>query len=47
MLIEIWENLRGYNKWTPTLATVQSSTLTPLQFGDAKAGKNGNGPAIA
>jgi hypothetical protein len=47
MLIEIWENLRGYDKWTPTVATVQSSTLTPVQFGDVKEGKDGNEQAIA
>jgi hypothetical protein len=27
MLIEIWERVRGYNEWTPTIATVQSSTV--------------------
>jgi Protein of unknown function (DUF3592) len=27
MLIEIWERLRGYDKWTKTEATVQSSEL--------------------
>jgi hypothetical protein len=25
MLIEIWERLRGYDKWIQTEATVQSS----------------------
>jgi hypothetical protein len=47
MLIEIWERLHGYNKWTPTLATVESSTLTPIRFGDDTAGKDGKGRAIA
>jgi hypothetical protein len=27
MLIEIWERLRGYDKWIKTEATVQSSEL--------------------
>jgi hypothetical protein len=28
MLIEGWERLRGYDNWTPTLATVKSSTVS-------------------
>jgi hypothetical protein len=47
MLIEIWERLHGYNNWTPTIATVQSSTLTPVRFGDATVERGGNGQAIA
>ncbi|HTW60880.1 MAG TPA: DUF3592 domain-containing protein [Terracidiphilus sp.] len=27
MLIELWERLRGYDKWTETEATIQSSEL--------------------
>jgi hypothetical protein len=27
MLIEIWERLRGYDKWVETEATVESSTM--------------------
>ena len=33
VLIEIWEHLRGYHNWTPTKATVQSSTLSGVEFG--------------
>jgi hypothetical protein len=28
MLIELWENLRGYDKWSPAVAVVQSTTLS-------------------
>jgi len=28
MLIEWWERLRGYDKWTPAVATVQSTELS-------------------
>ena len=30
MLIELWERLRGYGKWTPAVATVQSTTSSPV-----------------
>ena len=30
MLIEWWELLRGYHKWTPTEATVQSAIPSPI-----------------
>ena len=30
MLIELWERLRGYEKWTPAVATVQSTTPSPV-----------------
>jgi hypothetical protein len=33
MLIEIWECLRGYNKWVRTEATIQSSTLQEPEAG--------------
>ena len=33
MLIEIWERLRGYDKWTQTEVTIKSSKLTDLGFG--------------
>ena len=33
MLIEIWERLRGYDKWVQTEATVKSSNLTDFGFG--------------
>jgi len=32
VLIEFWERLRGYHKWTPTKATVQSSTLSGVEL---------------
>jgi hypothetical protein len=41
MLIEIWERFRGYDEWTPTVATVQSSILAPVGFGDLSEGKGG------
>jgi hypothetical protein len=28
MLIELWEHFRGYDKWTPAVAIVQSTTLS-------------------
>lgn len=37
VLIEAWENLRGYRNWTPTKATVQSSTLSGIEFGKGAA----------
>lgn len=33
MLIEAWERLRGYDKWTTTIATVQASRLEGAGFG--------------
>jgi hypothetical protein len=33
VLIEVWEHLRGYRKWTPITATVESSTLSGIEFG--------------
>jgi hypothetical protein len=34
MLIELWEKLRGYDKWTETTATIQSSKLAEEQIGE-------------
>ena|ERR1019366_10273860 len=34
MLIEIWERLRGYDKWVQSLATIRSSTIAQVGFGD-------------
>ena len=34
VLIHFWEQLRGYHNWTPTKATVQSSTLSGIDFGE-------------
>jgi hypothetical protein len=41
MLIQAWERLRGYDRWTPATATVKSSSLARVEFdrretGDAK-----------
>jgi hypothetical protein len=33
VLIEVWEHLRGYSNWTPTRATVESSTPSEIAFG--------------
>jgi hypothetical protein len=33
VLIEVWEHLRGYSNWTPTKATVESSTPSGIEFG--------------
>ncbi|MGD0786747.1 MAG: hypothetical protein ABR898_02100 [Terracidiphilus sp.] len=41
MLIELWEHLRGYDRWTSAVATVQSSALAGVGFGDACEEKNG------
>lgn len=38
MLIEIWEHLRGYDKWTPAIATVQSTELSRVgEIGNDKS----------
>jgi hypothetical protein len=37
MLIELWERLRGYDKWTMTVATVQSTTLSRIDVGNDKS----------
>ena len=37
MLIEAWEHLRGYDKWTMTVATVQSTTLSRIDIGSDKS----------
>jgi len=34
MLIEIWERLRGYNKWIQTEATIESSNLEETPIAD-------------
>ena len=33
VLTDVWEHLRGYHKWTPTRATVESSTPSGIEFG--------------
>jgi hypothetical protein len=45
MLIEIWERLRGYDKWTKTDATILSSELVEPQAGlprSERSGKRGS-----
>jgi hypothetical protein len=37
MLIEIWERLRGYDKWTQTEATIRSSDLKEVEVGRSRA----------
>ena len=34
MLIKAWERLHGYEKWIPTVATIQASRLEDAGFGD-------------
>ena len=46
MLNEVWERMHGYDKWTPTTATVQASTLAPVVLGDARDGKSAEGQPI-
>jgi hypothetical protein len=36
MLIEIWERLRGYDKWIQTEATIQSSDLNEMEIGKVR-----------
>jgi hypothetical protein len=33
MMIEIWEHLRGYDKWPRTEATIKSSDLAEVEIG--------------
>jgi len=38
MLVELWERLHGYDKWTPAVATVQSTELSRVgEIGDDKS----------
>jgi hypothetical protein len=38
MLIEWWEHLRGFDRWTPAVATVQSTTLSRVgEIGNDKS----------
>ena len=37
MLIEAWERLRGYDKWTLAVATVTSTTLSQIDIGSDKS----------
>jgi hypothetical protein len=40
MLIELWERVRGYDKWTPAVATVQSADLSRIgEIGNDKSKK--------
>jgi hypothetical protein len=37
MLIEAWERLRGYDKWTLAVATVKSTTLSQIDIGSDRS----------
>jgi hypothetical protein len=43
MLIELWEHLRGYNKWTAAVARVESTTLSPV----GEIGNDNSKPTVA
>jgi hypothetical protein len=43
MLVELWERLRGCDKWTPAVATVQSTELTRL----GPVGNDKSNPPVA
>jgi hypothetical protein len=47
MLIEIWERLRGYDKWLETDATIQSSRLTDVEVGEIRGRGGPRRPVIA
>lgn len=47
MLIELWESLRGYNKWIPTSATVQSSALSADAFGTSSGDRSKSERVVA
>jgi hypothetical protein len=36
VLIEIWERLRGFDKWVQTEATIKSSDLAEVNIGDIR-----------
>ena len=42
MLIEIWERLRGYDKWIQTEATIESSHISATRSGKPVYGWQGN-----
>jgi len=44
MLIEIWEHLRGYDKWIQTEATIQSSDLAEVDLSDIRYSRFGRWP---
>ncbi|HVU46686.1 MAG TPA: hypothetical protein VHD85_11205 [Terracidiphilus sp.] len=46
MLIQFWERLCGYHKWTPVKAIVQSSTLARVGMGSTVEGKEANGQIV-
>jgi hypothetical protein len=39
MLIEIWERLRGYDKWVETEATINSSRLADVELFNSRAAR--------
>jgi hypothetical protein len=44
MLIELWERLHGYDRWTPAVATVQSTKLSPV--GELGSDKSNRPPGL-
>jgi hypothetical protein len=47
MLIELWECLRGYDKWIETEAEVKSAELSEINFPGSKDRRNKQENAIA
>jgi hypothetical protein len=44
MLIELWERLHGYDRWTSAVATVQSTKLSPV--GELGSDKSNRPPGL-
>jgi hypothetical protein len=44
MLIEIWERMRGYDKWPQVTGTIQSSTLAEEKIGEVYNQYTANDP---
>jgi hypothetical protein len=38
MFIELWERIRGYDKWSKSEATIRSSTLAKIEVGHNRNG---------
>jgi hypothetical protein len=39
MLIELWERLRGFDKWTQTEAKIKSSNLAEVEIGSVRVSR--------
>jgi len=46
MLIEIWERLRGYDKWVQTEATIKSSQLDEVEVARVRTSRYGDSEPI-